>query len=50
MKNNAWIFYSIAAALFWGVWGVVAKFISEDVTPYEKQKLPDTTPQPIGHE
>lgn len=39
MKNNAWIFYSIAAALFWGVWGVVAKFISEDVTPYANHLL-----------
>jgi uncharacterized membrane protein len=34
MKTNAWIYYSIAAALFWGVWGVVAKLISEDVNPY----------------
>ncbi len=34
MKKNAWIYFSIAAALFWGVWGVVAKFISEEVNPY----------------
>ncbi|MDR6562120.1 MULTISPECIES: EamA family transporter [unclassified Arcicella] len=33
MKNKSWIYYSIAAALFWGVWGVVAKLISEDVNP-----------------
>ena len=39
MKNNAWIFYSIAAALFWGVWGVVAKLISEDVNPYANHVL-----------
>lgn len=39
MKNNAWIFYSIAAALFWGVWGVVAKLISEDVSPYANHVL-----------
>jgi uncharacterized membrane protein len=39
MKKNAWIFYSIAAALFWGVWGVVAKGISEDVTPFANHFL-----------
>ena len=39
MKKNAWIIYAIAAALFWGVWGVVAKFISEDVTPYANHFL-----------
>lgn len=31
--------YSIAAALFWGVWGVVAKLISEDVNPYTNHVL-----------
>jgi len=39
MKNNSWIMYSIAAALFWGVWGVVAKLISEDVNPYTNHVL-----------
>jgi uncharacterized membrane protein len=39
MKKNAWIYFSIAAALFWGVWGVVAKFISEDVNPYTNHVL-----------
>ncbi|NBB21966.1 EamA family transporter [Runella sp. CRIBMP] len=39
MKKNAWIYYSVAAALFWGVWGVVAKFISEDVNPYTNHVL-----------
>ena len=39
MKTNAWIYYSIAAALFWGVWGVVAKLISEDVNPYANHVL-----------
>jgi len=39
MKTNAWIYYSIAAALFWGVWGVVAKLISEDVNPYTNHVL-----------
>lgn len=39
MKKNAWIYFSIAAALFWGVWGVVAKFISEEVNPYANHVL-----------
>jgi uncharacterized membrane protein len=39
MKKNAWIYYSIAAALFWGVWGIVAKLISEDVSPYTNHVL-----------
>lgn len=39
MKTNAWIYYSIAAALFWGVWGIVAKLISEDVNPYTNHAL-----------
>ncbi|MCF0069739.1 DMT family transporter [Dyadobacter sp. CY261] len=38
-KNNNWIFYSIAAALCWGVWGVVAKLISENVNPYTNHFL-----------
>lgn len=37
--KNAWIYFSIAAALFWGVWGVVAKFISEEVNPYANHVL-----------
>jgi len=39
MKKNAWIYYSVAAALFWGVWGIVAKLISEDVSPYTNHVL-----------
>lgn len=38
-KNNNWIFFSIAAALCWGIWGVVAKLISEDVNPYTNHFL-----------
>lgn len=38
-KGGYWIYYSIAAALFWGVWGVVAKLISEDVNPYTNHVL-----------
>lgn len=37
--KNAWIYFSVAAALFWGVWGVVAKFISEEVNPYTNHVL-----------
>lgn len=33
-KNNHWIIYSVAAALFWGVWGVMAKIISDAVSPF----------------
>jgi len=39
MKSKAWIYYSTAAALFWGVWGVVAKLISEDVNPFTNHVL-----------
>lgn len=39
MKTNSWIYFSVAAALFWGVWGVVAKFISEAVNPYTNHLL-----------
>lgn len=38
-KNNQWIAYSVAAALFWGVWGVMAKIISDDVSPYMNHVL-----------
>lgn len=37
--KNSWIIYSIAAALFWGVWGVIAKLISEDVNPFANHVL-----------
>ncbi len=41
MKNRpeAWILYSIAAAFFWGTWGVVAKLISDDVSPFTNHLL-----------
>ncbi|WP_080058437.1 DMT family transporter [Spirosoma aerolatum] len=41
MKNkpDAWILYSIAAAFFWGTWGVVAKLISDDVSPFTNHLL-----------
>ncbi len=34
LKNQRWIIYAVVAALFWGVWGVMAKIISDDVSPY----------------
>ncbi len=39
LKENSWIIYSIAAAFFWGVWGVVAKLISDDVNPFTNHFL-----------
>ncbi len=38
-KDQMWIVYSVAAALFWGIWGVVAKFISADINPYTNHML-----------
>lgn len=29
-----WFVYAVAAGLLWGIWGVVAKLISEDVKPF----------------
>ncbi len=34
LKNNLWFVYAVAAGLLWGLWGVVAKLISEDVSPF----------------
>ncbi|MEO5600925.1 MAG: DMT family transporter [Cyclobacteriaceae bacterium] len=33
-KNLRWLIFSILAALCWGIWGVMAKIISEDISPY----------------
>jgi drug/metabolite transporter (DMT)-like permease len=38
-KLEGWILYSIAAAFFWGTWGVVAKLISDDVSPFTNHVL-----------
>jgi len=38
-KQNGWILYSIAAAFFWGVWGVIAKLISDDISPFANHFL-----------
>lgn len=39
LKNNLWFLYAITAGLFWGIWGVVAKLISEDVNPFMNHLL-----------
>ncbi|MEJ7766648.1 MAG: hypothetical protein WKF89_02470 [Chitinophagaceae bacterium] len=38
-QSSRWIFYSIAAALFWGVWGVIAKLISVSINPFTNHLL-----------
>lgn len=39
LKNNLWFVYAVTAGLLWGVWGVVAKLISEDVNPFMNHLL-----------
>jgi uncharacterized membrane protein len=38
-KNNKWLIFAILAALCWGVWGVLAKFVSNDINPYVNHLL-----------
>lgn len=38
-RKLLWLIYAITAGLFWGVWGVIAKLISEDVNPYMNHVL-----------
>ena len=38
-KLEGWILYSISAAFFWGTWGVVAKLISDQVSPFTNHLL-----------
>lgn len=33
-KERMWLVFAILAALCWGVWGILAKFISSDISPY----------------
>jgi len=33
-KERLWLVYAILAGLCWGIWGVLAKFISSDISPY----------------
>ena len=39
LKNNMWFVYAVTAGLCWGIWGVVAKLISEDVNPFMNHLL-----------
>ena len=39
VKNNSWFVYAVAAGLLWGVWGVVAKLIAEEVSPFMNHLL-----------
>jgi drug/metabolite transporter (DMT)-like permease len=34
LKNRYWLVYAILAALTWGVWGILTKFISSDIGPF----------------
>lgn len=38
-KERSWLIYSVLAALCWGVWGILAKFISSDISPYVNHLL-----------
>lgn len=33
-SERIWLVFAILAALCWGVWGILAKFISGDISPY----------------
>ena len=37
--NRLWIVYAVAAALFWGIWGVIAKLIADDISSYTNHVL-----------
>jgi drug/metabolite transporter (DMT)-like permease len=34
LKERIWLVYTILAALSWGIWGVLTKFISANVSPF----------------
>jgi len=38
-KIPAWLLFSILAALCWGVWGILAKFVSADISPFTNHIL-----------
>lgn len=38
-KERLWLVFAILAALCWGVWGILAKFISSDISPYVNHLL-----------
>jgi uncharacterized membrane protein len=39
VNKNSWFLYAVAAGLLWGIWGVVAKLISEEVNPFMNHLL-----------
>lgn len=39
LRSRLWLLYAVAAALCWGVWGVLAKFVSSDISPYTNHLL-----------
>jgi len=38
-RERLWFVYSILAALSWGAWGVLSKFVSADISPFENHFL-----------
>jgi drug/metabolite transporter (DMT)-like permease len=38
-SERLWLVFAILAALCWGVWGILAKFISSDISPYVNHLL-----------
>ncbi|MBC7845624.1 MAG: DMT family transporter [Flavobacterium sp.] len=38
-QERMWLVFAILAALCWGVWGILAKFISSDISPYANHLL-----------
>lgn len=38
-RERMWLVFAILAALCWGVWGILAKFISSDISPYVNHLL-----------
>jgi uncharacterized membrane protein len=39
LQSRLWLVYAVAAALCWGIWGVLAKFVSSDISPYTNHLL-----------
>lgn len=39
LRNRIWLAYAILAALCWGIWGILAKFISSDISPYSNHLM-----------
>lgn len=38
-KEKKWLIFAITAAICWGIWGILAKFISSDINPYTNHFL-----------